>query len=65
MKNVCATLKYLIKEQVRLFSLDFDSTLFVYFPVCSFIFLIFSTLFVYYIMFVYYLGQNNVPNKAA
>ena len=36
-----STLKYLIKEHVRLLTLDFDSTMFVYFPVCSFIFLTF------------------------
>ena len=33
------TLKYLIDELVRLLSLDFDSTMFIYFPVCSFILL--------------------------
>ena len=41
--NVC-TLKYLINEHVRLLSLDFDSTMFVYFPLCSFILLIFFRL---------------------
>jgi len=38
------TLKYLINEHVRLLSLDFDSTMFVYFPACSFIFLTFFPL---------------------
>ena len=38
------TLKYLINVHVRLLSLDFDSTMFVYFPVCSFILLTFFPL---------------------
>ena len=39
-----STLKYLINEHVRLLSLDFDSTMFVYFPVCSFFLLTFFPL---------------------
>ena len=59
------TLKCLINEHVCLLSLDFDSTTYVCLFSSMFVYFsnFFSILFVYYIMFVYHYGQNNVPCK--
>ena len=61
-ENTETTLKYLINEHVRLSSLDFDSTMFVYFPVCSFILLIFFPLCSFITSCSFMIMVNNVPN---
>ena len=54
------TLKYQIKDHVCLLSLEFSSSMVAIFPAWSFILKnFFSSMFVYYIMFVYYYAQNN------